>query len=181
MGEVLKDIFQGGEYSTDKNLSRLFSDQVVYAEFWISKLSVGGRNKLNLCYGLISEARTDTSTEWRKSDFKSVISGIKVSNDLSYKIAKISIVNSGRKISKFIDELLIGKNFKEACERSELPVLDGKFQSIQLIKSKKMMFMLFVHRLRHFRLVYWIHWLNAGKVIPALLRTLSLQSVHFSF
>ena len=137
MGEVLKDIFQGGGYSTDKNLSRLFSDQVVYAEFWISRLSVSGVIKLNLCYGLISEARADSPTEWRKSDFKSVIAGIKASEELSYKIAKISIVNSGLKISKLVDELLTGKNFKEACESSELPDLDSKFHFVKLIKSKK--------------------------------------------
>lgn len=137
MSEVVKDIFKGGGYSTDKNLSRLFSDQVVYAEFWISRLSVSGVIKLNLCYGLISEARADYPTDWRKSDFKSVIAGIKVADDLSYRIAKISIVNSGQKISTFVEELLTGKNFKDACESSGLPALDSKFHSTQLIKSKK--------------------------------------------
>src|SRR5690606_20598134 len=106
-------------------------------EFWISRLSVRGVVKLSLCYGLISETRKESPENWRKSDFKSVITGIKSSDEPSCKIAKTSIVNSGRKISKFVDQLLAGNSFKEACENSELPVPDNKFHSVQLIKTKK--------------------------------------------
>ncbi|NCN41655.1 hypothetical protein GW916_10470 [bacterium] len=137
MNEVVKDIFQGGEYSLNKNLSSLLTNEAVYVEFWISRSSIGGTIKQNLCYGLISEAKVDVFSEWRNSDFKSVLSGAKKSDKLRYKVAKLSSISSGKKIARLFDELLQGKDLKTACENTDLPVPNEKFHSIKLVHTKK--------------------------------------------
>lgn len=124
------------KYSSFNDLAHLLSSQIVYAEFWISRYSQENVKKLNICYGLVSEARSNDASSWKASGFKSVFSEAHISDSSpSYRVAKISIFAKGENIRQMVDGLLTGANLKVASEQAALPAPSEKFHEVTLFNS----------------------------------------------
>jgi len=136
---VIEEKLLKNGYPLNANLYHLFGEDTVFAEFWISRYTKQNNKKLNFCYGLISDTRKEKFTEWKSLDFSSILTGPNLTEQSSYKVAKVFLAESGKSISDMIDALLRGESFKEACEQAQLPIPPDKFHELKLFESKQNM------------------------------------------